>query len=53
MAYNLQRDLDGFYILYFREDKVLTLHDDQIKTDDDKRDHDSILDYMIAVYCNT
>ena len=53
MAYNLKRDLDGFYALYFKEERVLMLHDDQIKTDDDKRDHDSILDYMISFYCNT
>lgn len=51
MAYNLERDLDGFYILYFGEDKVLTFHDDQIKIEE--RDHDSILDYMIQFYTNT
>lgn len=51
MAYNLKRDLDGFYALYFKEDRVLMLHDDQIKIEE--RDHDSILDYMISFYCNT
>lgn len=51
MAYTLQRDLDGFYALYFKEDRVLMLHDDQIKTE--SHDHDSILDFMIAFYTNT